>query len=70
MQLTPVRLSSPCSACVIWNPSPLAPMMTSFAGALCTPRVESTRDHTPAMCPDGGIIIGRRVSGSMTSIHG
>ena len=66
----PTLLSPPCSACVIWKPRPLAPRITSFAGALWTPRVPSTRHQTPATWPDGGIIIGRFVSGFMTSIQG
>ena len=70
MQLIPTLLRPPCSAWVTWNPSPLAPRMTSFAGALWTPRVSSTRHQTPATWPDGGHIIGRLVSGFMTSIHG
>ena len=70
MQLMPTLLRPPCSACVTWKPRPFAPMMTSLAGALWTPRVPSVRHQTPATCPDGGIIIGRLVSGSMTSIHG
>ena len=60
----------PCTSWVIWNASPFTPSTTSFAGALCTPRVLSVRAQTPAMCPDGGTIIGRRVSGSITSSHG
>ena len=70
MQLIPSRLSSPCSTEVSWKPSRVAPMTTSLAGALWTPRVSSVRAHTPATWPDGGTMIGRLDSGSMTSIHG
>ena len=45
-------------------------MTTSLAGALWTPRLSSTRHHSPATWPDGGMLIGRLVSGSMVSIHG
>ena len=58
MQLIPTLLSPPCSACVIWKPSPLTPIVISLAGALWTPRVESVRHQTPATWPDGGISMG------------
>ena len=70
MQLIPTLLRPPCSACVIWKPRPLTPIVTSLAGALCTPRVASVRHHTPATWPDGGTSIGWFVSGFMTSSHG
>jgi hypothetical protein len=48
MQLIPFWLSAPCSAWVSWKASPFAPMTTSFAGALWTPRVLSVRAQMPA----------------------
>src|ERR1044072_1879698 len=70
MQLMPTLFRPPCSACVTWKPRPLAPRTTSFAGALCTPRVESVRHHRPATWPDGGTMIGWVGSGGLDPIHG
>ena len=70
MQSIPARLRLSCSAPVSVYARSLAPSTTSFAGALCTPRVESVRHQMPATWPHGGIWIGRFVIGSMTSIHG
>ncbi len=73
MQLTPFGLSTPCSLSVTRSGRPMAPAMTSLAGALCTPRVESFRAHTPAMWPEGGSVMlgfGEPGVGSATSIHG
>ena len=43
---------------------------TSLAGALCTPRVLSLRAQMPAMCPQGGMLMGRFRIGSSTWIQG
>src|SRR3954453_20411775 len=51
MQLMPTLLRPPCSAVVIWKPSPLAPITTSLAGALCTPRCPSVRHLRPPARP-------------------
>ena len=66
----PVGLSSSCSLRVSWVSSATAPRMTSFAGALCTPRVASLRAHTPAMWPLGGTNRLVPASGSNTFTHG
>ena len=44
--------------------------MTSFAGALWTPRVSSLRAQMPPMCPDGGTNRAWPASGSKTLIQG
>ncbi len=69
-QLMPTGLSRSCSALVrlVW--SAIAPLMTSLAGALCTPRVSSLRAHTPATCPDGGTNRLVPVAGSKTLMYG
>ena len=49
--------------------SPTAPVMTSLAGALCTPSCVSQRAMTPATCPDGGHIDSTEPAESI-EIHG
>ena len=68
--LIPTGFSRSCSALVIVVSSESAPRTTSFAGALCTPRVSSERPQTPAMWPDGGTNAAWPLSGSKTLIHG
>ena len=70
MQLIPSGLSRSCSAFVIFVSSAIVPRTTSFAGALCTPRVASDRAQMPAMWPHGGTKMLLPVAGSDTLIHG
>src|SRR6266699_3743671 len=54
MTLIPCGFSRSCSLLVTCNSREIAPRTTSFAGALCTPRVSSLRAQMPAMWPLGG----------------
>src|SRR4029453_9775952 len=70
MQFTPAGFRTSCSPRPTRRTRAIAPWMGSLAGALWTPRVASTRAHTPAIWPDGGCVTFFPDTGSIITIHG